>query len=300
MTLLTLKYGMFSADNIHRIYKHDILPYADVGVRISDPSMMIWLERMFTCFGNVTGKRILDFGAASGHKALLLSKLGATVFAVDMADESIIRMKHARQISGINFKIIKGNDSYLLTIDPGTFDLILCGEVIEHIRPSKLPTFLDSMHNILSPGGKLFLTTPNFDVYGPAENSAEYFEHSPFGHYKHYSITELINLLDQASFQICNYWYECHPLTRLRNHIFYPLAQYDNALYASNRFQLIRYALRPLSWIFHLIMDGIYPISYRLQRMYEYKRSKISTGMTIMIDAEKIISNGNQPKSRLQ
>ena len=291
---------MFTADNIHRIYQHDVLPYADVGLRISDPSMMIWLERMFTCFGNVAGKRILDFGAASGHKAMLLSKLGATVSAVDMADESILRMKHARQLSGIKFKIIKANDSYLSTLDPGTFDLILCGEVIEHIQPSQLRTFLDSLYNILSPGGKLFLTTPNVDVYGPAENSAEYIENSPFGHYKHYSITELTNLLDQASFHTCNYWYECHPLTRIRNHIFYPLAQYDNALYASNRFQLIRYALLPFSWIFHLVMAGLYPITYRLQRIYEYRCSKISTGMTIMIDAEKIVTNSNQPKSHLQ
>jgi len=121
---------MLLTNNIYRLYRRDILPYADVGIRVSDPSMIIWLERMLTYFGNVAGKRILDFGAASGHKAMLLSKLGADVSAVDMAEESIIRMERARQLSGINFEIIKADSRYLTTLDPGTFDLILCGEVI--------------------------------------------------------------------------------------------------------------------------------------------------------------------------
>ena len=282
---------MLLTNNIYRLYRRDILPYADVGIRVSDPSMIIWLERMFTCFGNVAGKRILDFGAASGHKAMLLSKLGADVSAVDMAEESIVRMERARQLSGINFEIIKADSRYLTTLDPGTFDLILCGEVIEHIPPSEIQQFLHSLYNVLSPGGKLFLTTPNIDVYGSAEDSREYIEHTPFGHYKHYNITEITTLLTQTSFQLCNYWYECHPLTRIRNHIFYPLAQYDNALYVSNRMQIIRYALRPFSWLYHLVMAGIYPIAYRLQRTYEYRRSHISTGMTIMVDAKKITSD---------
>jgi 2-polyprenyl-3-methyl-5-hydroxy-6-metoxy-1,4-benzoquinol methylase len=279
---------MISADEIRRVYRLDVLAYADVGIRVSDPSMMLWLERMFTCFGDVSGKRAIDFGAASGHKAMLLARLGANVVAFDMAEESIVRMKHAREISGIDFKIVKGGSEYLAESDEGTFDLMLCGEIIEHIPPSETEGFLASANRVLNSQGKLFITTPNVDVYGPAEQASEYIGRTSFGHYKHYSLDELTEVLKQASFRICNSWYECHPLTRWRNRIFYPLAQYDNALYTSKRLAMIRYVLRPLSFLFHLVMEFMYPVTYYIQRRYELRRAHISSGMTIMVDVMKI------------
>ena len=279
---------MISADEIRRVYRLDVLPHADVGVRVSDPSMMLWLNRMFTSFGDVSGKRAIDFGAASGHKAMLLSRLGAKVVAVDIADEAIVRMKHARETSGIDFEIVKGGSEYLAKIDEGTFDLMLCGEIIEHISPSDTEGFLASVNRALKSRGKLFITTPNVDVYGPAEQASEYIGRTPLGHYKHYNLEELTEVLEQASFRICNSWYECHPLTRWRNRIFYPLAQYDNALYTSKRLAMIRYLLRPLSFLFYLVMEFMYPVTYYLQRRYELRRAHISSGMTIMLDVMKI------------
>ena len=204
-----------------------------------------------------------------------------------MADEAIIRMKHAREISGIDFEIVKGGLEYLDKIDEGTFDLMLCGEIIEHIPSSEAEGFLASVNRVLQPGSKLLITTPNVDVYGPVERASEYIGRTPFGHYKHYSLDELTEVLKQASFRVCNSCYECHPPTRWRNHNFYPLAQYDNALYTSKRLPLIRHVLQPLSWLFHLVMESMYPVTYYLQRTYELRRAHNSSGMTIMIDAMK-------------
>jgi SAM-dependent methyltransferase len=45
--------------------------------------------------------------------------------------------------------------------EPGSFDLIVMAEVIEHLPQP--PAYLRAAHRLLAPRGTLFLTTPNYD-----------------------------------------------------------------------------------------------------------------------------------------
>ena len=164
-----------TADRIFQIYTQRVLPFADVGIRVKDASLQVWLHYLFQSFGDVAELSILDFGAASGHKAMLFSVLGAHVIAIDIASEAIKRMQNARRDSRIKFDIVQGDISALEAFKGESFDRILCSEVIEHIPENTLPRFCNSIERVLKPGSKMFLITPNYEVYGPAECSPEYY-----------------------------------------------------------------------------------------------------------------------------
>lgn len=44
---------------------------------------------------------------------------------------------------------------------PGTYDLVVLGEVIEHLDPTEVTKILQALRKKISPGGMLLITTPN-------------------------------------------------------------------------------------------------------------------------------------------
>jgi hypothetical protein len=141
----------------------------------------------------------------------------------------------------------------------------------------------------LKPGGKLFLTTPNFVFYGPAEESKEYYQRQPFGHHKHYTLQELKELFDAPSFRVRAHYFETHPLTLFRNRVFYPVARYDYAIQNSRKYPFARTVLKPFSSVAYACWEGIYPSFQRCHHAYERKRADSEkTGLTIMLDIERV------------
>lgn len=110
-------------------------------------------------FPDTTGRRILEVGCANGYVAYLFRLLGFDVAAVD-AYEDEKRTELFRQ-GGVSYQ-----ETNLNVVEPlgefasESFDLILLGEVFEHILNS--PTgLLRNILRLLRPGGMLILTTPN-------------------------------------------------------------------------------------------------------------------------------------------
>ena len=105
------------------------------------------------------GHRALEVGCANGYIAHLLSTLGYGVDAVDACDDPDRDKIFAKK--GIKYWHTNLNDVEPLANIPGSsYDLLLLGEVFEHIlnQPAGL---LRSSLRVLRPGGMLILTTPN-------------------------------------------------------------------------------------------------------------------------------------------
>jgi SAM-dependent methyltransferase len=110
-------------------------------------------------FPDAKGLHALEVGCANGYVAYLFRLLGFDVSAVD-AYEDEKRTELFRK-GGITYR-----QTNLNAVDPlsefaqSSFDLILLGEVFEHIlnQPTNL---LRSILRMLRPGGLLILTTPN-------------------------------------------------------------------------------------------------------------------------------------------
>jgi len=91
---------------------------------------------------------MLDVGYAPNSFADSLHAAGWTCIGVDLCPRP-----------GVAFPIIAADASGPLPFRPESFDLIVAGELIEHLIDQE--SFLRECYRLLRPGGRLVLTTPN-------------------------------------------------------------------------------------------------------------------------------------------
>lgn len=101
-----------------------------------------------------SGRRVLDVGCAGGYLAERLVASGNTVVGIDVDRDAAARAERYCE------RVLVGDvESMELPFEPGSFDVVLCGDVIEHLRdPGR---FFERVRPLLSPGGRVVLTTPN-------------------------------------------------------------------------------------------------------------------------------------------
>jgi 2-polyprenyl-3-methyl-5-hydroxy-6-metoxy-1,4-benzoquinol methylase len=100
------------------------------------------------------GKRVLDIGCSSGYLARPLVERGCTVVGIEQ-DEAAAEA--ARKVCT---EVLTGDvETMVLPFPPGSFDVVLCGDLIEHL--SAPGQFLARVRPLLRDDGRLVLTTPN-------------------------------------------------------------------------------------------------------------------------------------------
>lgn len=133
------------------LYHHGRLNYVD---RLN--KIISVLQSKFPVPENV---RMADIGCAQGNLSILMAEKGYDVTAVEI---NPVFMDYARlkQESG-KIKWVLGNFD-LLSME-GFFDIIMLGEIIEHCAYPE--DFMKKAAAYLKPGGMLFVTTPNADIF---------------------------------------------------------------------------------------------------------------------------------------
>lgn len=111
------------------------------------------------CVPNGGGLRILDVGCGTGLNSAALAAKGHTVCGVDISSAAI------EQYCGRGFEGQIVNLEGGIDYPDGSFDLVFCSEVIEHMTMPEVLTF--EMERLLKNGGHLVISTPNsaFWVY---------------------------------------------------------------------------------------------------------------------------------------
>jgi SAM-dependent methyltransferase len=100
------------------------------------------------------GKRALDVGCSSGYLARPLVARGCTVVGLEL-DPAAAEV--AREVCE---DVLVGDVEMMeLPFEPGSFDVVLCGDLIEHLRDPE--AFLARVRPFLRTDGRLVLTTPN-------------------------------------------------------------------------------------------------------------------------------------------
>lgn len=140
------------------LYEHDVVEYYCADERNFYSQMYKQRLRLLLALAQLAGGqgRVLDLGCAQGNAALLLAEAGLEAWAVDLRSEFLDYA--ARKYERGKFRRCAANSEALPFAD-GAFDLVVWGEVIEHVAfPEKT---LSEIHRVLRPAGHLVLSTPN-------------------------------------------------------------------------------------------------------------------------------------------
>jgi 2-polyprenyl-3-methyl-5-hydroxy-6-metoxy-1,4-benzoquinol methylase len=101
-----------------------------------------------------TGKRVLELGCSSGYLAQPLRERGNTIVGVELDPDA------AREAEQWCERVIVGDlEAMTLPLEPSSFDVVLCGDVVEHLRDPV--AVLGGVRTFLKPSGTLVLSTPN-------------------------------------------------------------------------------------------------------------------------------------------
>lgn len=104
----------------------------------------------------LAGKAALDIGCGAGLLCEPLARLGADVTGVDASADNIAAASAHAEGVGLDIRYMAGEVGGL---DIGTFDLVTCVEVVEHVADKS--AFIRDVAARLAPGGLLVMSTPN-------------------------------------------------------------------------------------------------------------------------------------------
>lgn len=116
------------------------------------------LEYAYALLGDVTGRRIIDFGCGSGANTVLLANRGARVWGVDIS-EDLIRLAQRRlevsgQGGGAQFLVGSAHD---LPFPDNSIDIVFGIAILHHLD---LKLVAREVHRVLRPGGRAIFKEP--------------------------------------------------------------------------------------------------------------------------------------------
>jgi 2-polyprenyl-6-hydroxyphenyl methylase/3-demethylubiquinone-9 3-methyltransferase len=126
----------------------------------------------------IDGKRALDVGCGGGILSESLASHGARVTGIDMAEKplQVARLHQFESNLEIDYQLtsIEALSDALDKEQAGTFDVITCMEMLEHVPNPQ--SVINACRRLLKPDGELFLSTINRNpkAYALAVIGAEY------------------------------------------------------------------------------------------------------------------------------
>jgi 2-polyprenyl-6-hydroxyphenyl methylase/3-demethylubiquinone-9 3-methyltransferase len=121
-----------------------------------NPLRLDWIKQLG---GGLAGKRVLDVGCGGGILSESMAQSGATVTGIDLADKPLAVARLHLMESGQQVEYRKISVEDLALEQPGSFDLVTCMEMLEHVpNPGSV---VKSCSQLVKPGGSVFFSTLN-------------------------------------------------------------------------------------------------------------------------------------------
>jgi len=157
----------------------------------------------YDILGVKPGDLVLDLGCGFGRHAYEFARRGAAIVALDAGIDEVRQVRDtfgamldANEIEAHAKAGVVQGDALHLPFADGTFDRVICSEVLEHIPDDE--GAMAELSRVLSPGGTMAITVPRF---GPElvnwALSNEYHD-TPGGHVRLYRRSVLTERLGTA------------------------------------------------------------------------------------------------------
>lgn len=108
--------------------------------------------------------RVLDFGCGTGYGSAFLAKTASSVVGLDIAAPAIEWAREMHRNPRLQFELRADLGQGLA---PQSFDLVTCFEMIEHVNHETQLATVKSIANLLTPEGKLVMSTPDPEFTAP-------------------------------------------------------------------------------------------------------------------------------------
>jgi SAM-dependent methyltransferase len=146
------------------------------------------------------GMRVLDAGCGSGrHLCESFRTPGVEVAGVDLNRADLGKAKGFLSLMAREQKgrwLVAQADVTKLPFADGSFDVVICSEVLEHIKDNR--TAVAELVRVLKPGGDLVVTVPRFLPERVCWAISRAYHREPGGHIRIYKKGELMSLLEAA------------------------------------------------------------------------------------------------------
>lgn len=160
----------------------------------------------------LTDKGILDIGCHDGTFLSLIKKRNNNFYGLDASDWAVSQSKK----KDFDVRQFFFDDKTRLPFEDDFFDLIVAGEIIEHIYDTDF--FLEEIRRVLKTNGKLLISTPNIASLG--RRLLLFFGISPLielspnepgsvGHIRYFTFKTLEKLLRKHRFKIASSQSDC-------------------------------------------------------------------------------------------
>ena len=138
---------------------------------------------------------VVEFGPGDCRFAFELCKLATRVLGVDISDQ------RGSKAAPDHFELVV-YDGYTLDIEPGSAQVVISDQLIEHFHPEDTEHHFRIVRDLLHDGGRYVFRTPH--RYNGPHDVSKYFTQEPQGfHLKEWTYGELEELLKRIGYESC-------------------------------------------------------------------------------------------------
>lgn len=121
-----------------------------------NPLRLTWIDSLV----GLSGKRVLDVGCGGGILADAMARQGADVLGIDLSVKALrVAQLHALEASTPRVEYREVSTEDLAAEQPGTFDVVTCMEMLEHVPDPA--SIVQACSTLVKPGGWVFFSTLN-------------------------------------------------------------------------------------------------------------------------------------------
>lgn len=145
-----------TADNVRTKFKNNFV--TGMGFRIFGMPHIGLRLRARKIMSNILrhNENVLDAGFGSGVYSFSLAGKARNIEAIDIADEKVANARRINIFRNINFR---QGDLCSLKFKDNSFDLIICSDVLEHIKDDERA--FSELARVLKKNGRLLITVPS-------------------------------------------------------------------------------------------------------------------------------------------